>query len=426
MDVNLVKQTNLQTMTGFSAWKEDLDQEGTLKILVCGGGNGAHCMAALASSRPHVEVRVLTLYADEADRWTKALEEDDMTISITYSEDHVEDVKSRPSLVTKDPAKAAEGIHMIFFTVPAFAHAQYLKAIAPHILENTLLIGLPGQAGFEFQAVKAIGDKAKVCAVASFESLPWACRTMEFGRHVQLLGFKEALGAAILIGSKSNLTTHSLDVIQFIFGENPVFKVINNYVAINLMAKSIIHPPLMYGRWRGYNDEVLEAKPLFYQGVDDEQADLLSKVSDEVVKTAKVIQEKRPTVDMSAVIHILDWYREYYCHEITDHGCLKNAMQTNKAYDGLLHPMKEVSDGFVPDFNYRYIREDVPFGLVVMKGIAQIAEVDTPTIDTIITWAQKKLNKEFLVGKRLDGKDMEETRAPQVYGFKTIEDLFHI
>ncbi|XP_033736610.1 opine dehydrogenase-like [Pecten maximus] len=409
---------------------EDLDSEGTLKILVCGGGNGAHCMAALASSRPHVDVRVLTLYADEAERWTQALKEEDMTISITYSEDNIEDVKSRPSLVTKDPAKAAEGIHMIFFTVPAFAHAQYLQAIAPHILDNTLLIGLPGQAGFEFQAVKALGDKAKQCAVASFESLPWACRTLEFGRHVQLLGFKEALGAAILIGSKSNLTSHSLDIIQFIFGENPVFKVINNYVAINLMAKSIIHPPLMYGRWRRYTDEVLHEKPLFYQGVDDEQASLLSKVSDEVVMTAKVIESKRKNIDMSAVIHILDWYREYYCHEISDHSCLKNAMQTNKAYDGLLHPMKQVatkgSEGFVPDFNYRYIREDVPFGLVVMKGIAQIAGVDTPTIDIIIEWAQKQLNKEYIVGNRLNGKDIGETRAPQVYGFETIEDLFHI
>ncbi|OWF36547.1 opine dehydrogenase-like [Mizuhopecten yessoensis] len=408
---------------------EDLDSEGTLKILVCGGGNGAHCMAALASCRPHVEVRVLTLYKDEAESWTKALEEDDMTISITYSENHTEDVKSRPSLVTKDPEKATDGIHMIFFTVPAFAHEQYLNAISKYVLDNTLLIGLPGQAGFEFQAVKALGTKAKQCAVASFESLPWACRIMEFGRHVQLLGFKESLGAAILIGSKSNLTAHSLDIIQFIFGENPVFKVINNYVAINLMAKSIIHPPLMYGRWRGYKGEVLQEKPLFYQGVDEEQAGLLSKVSDEVVNTAKVIQDKRKNIDMSAVIHILDWYREYYCHEISDHSCLMKAMQTNKAYDGLLHPMKPGGDdgkGFIPDFHYRYTREDVPFGLVVMKGIAEIAGVETPTIDTIITWAQKQLGKEFIVGNRLTGKDMNETRAPQVYGFETLDHLFHV
>ncbi|XP_060085986.1 opine dehydrogenase-like [Ylistrum balloti] len=407
---------------------ENLDAEGTLKILVCGGGNGAHCMAALASSREHVEVRVLTLYKDEAERWTKALNEEDMTISITYSDEHTEDKKSRPSLVTKDPAEAAAGIHMIFFTVPAFAHKQYLDAISEHVLDNTLLIGMPGQAGFEFQAVEALKGKAKKCAIASFESLPWACRTVEFGRHVQLLGFKESLCAAILTGSESNLTKSSLDVIQFIFGDDPQFDVIDNYVAINLMAKSIIHPPLMYGRWGKYNGEILEEKPLFYQGVDETQAALLSKVSDEVVMTAKVIQDKRKN-DMSKVIHILDWYRIYYCHEISDHSCLKNAMQTNKAYDGLLHPMKPVDESgkrFVPDFNYRYLKEDVPYGLVVMKGIAEIAGVDTPTIDTIIEWAQKQLNKEYIVAKHLTGKDLSETRAPQVYGFKTLDDLFHI
>jgi hypothetical protein len=31
------------------------------KILICGGGNGAHCLSTLAASRENLEVNVLTL-----------------------------------------------------------------------------------------------------------------------------------------------------------------------------------------------------------------------------------------------------------------------------------------------------------------------------------------------------------------------------
>ncbi len=41
-----------------------------VKALICGGGNGAHVMAGIAASQPDVEARVITLFADEAERWT--------------------------------------------------------------------------------------------------------------------------------------------------------------------------------------------------------------------------------------------------------------------------------------------------------------------------------------------------------------------
>lgn len=406
----------------------DNGESDLLKILVCGGGNGAHCLAALAASRPNVEVRVLTLFQDEAERWTKALEEGNMTLTIQHSQQKTEDVKSRPVLVTKDPAKAVAGIHMIFVTVPAFAHEGYLQAITPHVLENTLLIGLPGQAGFEFQCMKHLGEKAKQCAVASFESLPWACRIVEFGKHVQLLGFKESLGGAILAGSKSNFSAQSVTIIQGILGKDPHLKMVDNYIAVNLMAKSFVHPPLMYGKWRNFDGKALPEKPLFYQGIDEEQASLLSKVSDEIINTAQVIAEKRK-VDMSAVIHIFDWFKEYYSQEIADKSSLMTAMRTNSAYNGLVHPMKTVTEngeGYVPDFSYRYLREDIPFGLVVMKGIAELAGVATPTIDEVIAWGQEKLGMEFIVGSELRGKDIDKTRAPQRYGFVTMDSLFDV
>ena len=53
-------------------------------------------------------------------------------------------------------------------------------------------------------------------------------------------------------------------------------------------------------------------------------------------------------------------------------------------FQGLTHPMIETDDGkFVPNFKFRYLFEDVPFGLAVIKGIADLAEVKTPNVDKV-------------------------------------------
>ena len=46
--------------------------------------------------------------------------------------------------------------------------------------------------------------------------------------------------------------------------------------------------------------------------------------------------------------------------------------------------MTETEDGkFVPNFKFRYLWEDIPFGMAVIKGIATIAGVQTPNIDKV-------------------------------------------
>ena len=94
---------------------------------------------------------------------------------------------------------------------------------------------------------------------------------------------------------------------------------------------------------------------------------------------------------------------------------------------GLVHPMKENSPGeWVPNFQHRYLLEDVPFGLVVTKGVAQIMGLSTPETDRVLTWAQGRLGKEFMVGSELKGKDVKDTRAPQAFGFNTLDELLRV
>lgn len=410
----------------FLGSSEELSMSEKCRILVCGGGNGAHCLSALAASKDNLDVHVLTLYQDEAERWAKHVENENMKLTITKQDGTQYDIFSKPSLITKDAAKAMSGVEIVFLVVPAFAHAQYFTAIAPHLQPNTLIVGLPGQAGFELQCRHIIGDKASSCTIAASESLPFACRIVEFGRHTRILGLKDSLGMSALKGKACQLSFPVVETVQGILGEYPKLELLKNYIAINLMADANVHPPMMYGRWGNWDGKPLKEEPLFYQGVDDRQADLLSRVSEELLAAAKAIEQKRKDVDMSEVIHLFDWYKIHYPDQITDKSSLKMAMRTNKAYDGLVHPMVKTDEGYVPNFNYRYTSEDVPFGMVVMKGIADLAGVPTPAMDEILAWGQQKLGKEYIVGSKLIGKDIGLARAPQSFGMTSVDELFDI
>jgi hypothetical protein len=73
---------------------------------------------------------------------------------------------------------------------------------------------------------------------------------------------------------------------------------------------------MLYGKWGSWDGKPLKEEPLFYQGIDERQADLLSKVSDELITTGKKLEKLRKEIDMSEVIHIFDWYKTYYVDQI--------------------------------------------------------------------------------------------------------------
>ena len=65
-------------------------------------------------------------------------------------------------------------------------------------------------------------------------------------------------------------------------------------------------------------------------------------------------------------------------------------------------------------------------GLIVTRGIAELARVKTPHMDNVILWCQEMLDKEYLVDGELKGKDLESTRAPQKYGFKDLDTFMKV
>ena len=395
-----------------------------IRVLICGTGSGAHALAAVASRNPAFEVRVLTQSADKAQRWTEIMRRRPLTVISRNGQETSSARKANPFVVTDQPQQAARGCALIIFAIPAFAHSRYLELLEPSIEEGSIVIGLPGQNGFEFEVRKTLGAKTRNCVVMNFESLPWSCRTVEFGETVRVNGTKERLVGAIEGDLTRTRLKDPLAAIQSLLGEPPKLILSGHLLGITLMSlNAYSHPPIMYARWKDWDGKPLEQPPLFFQGVDEETAELLGKVSDEVVATSERIMAEYPRVDLSQVISMYQWDIAHYGSHIKDKTNLMMALRTNALYEGRTHPMIQTQDGqYIPDFNHRFLLEDVPC-LAVIRGIAEIAGVETPNIDMVLSWGQDRLKREYLVGSRLIGKDLATSRCPQRYGFTTIEEL---
>ena len=74
-------------------------------LLVCGGGNGAHVLAGLGAADPNTEVRVLTLFRDEAERWTKSMETNDFTVHFKIHGKELSALKNKPDVVSQNLLK---------------------------------------------------------------------------------------------------------------------------------------------------------------------------------------------------------------------------------------------------------------------------------------------------------------------------------
>ena len=396
-----------------------------MQLLICGGGNGAHVLAGLAAADPDTEVRVLTMFQDEAERWTNSMKDHQFTVTFHHHSEEVRRLTGKPDLVSKDP-KVAEGCQLIVLVVPAFSHGQYLKAIKPYIMAGATIVGLPGQAGFEFDVWGILGDKAKDCNLMNFESLPWACRIKEYGVEVQALGTKGELAGALQHGGVKSLID-PIQSLQNILGEHPVLHVKGHILGMTLMGVNAYgHSAILYGKWKDYQKETFETAPLFYQGLDEYAANTMSSMSDEILATAEAIMNKYTDIDLSNVIHIFPFMLKSYSGEIKDKTSLQTAFASNEAYIGLIHPMKQVSpedSKLVPDFGHRYFTEDIPYGLVVLRGISEVVGVPTPVMDKVLSWAQGHMGKVYLEEGRVQGRDVETTRAPQQYGFDTVNAL---
>jgi len=385
----------------------------TILITICGGGNAAHVLAGLLGDREGFSVQIYTPYGDEAKRWQDGIQRNGgITVNTPTGK-----VVGHPRAVCRDPGPAVAGSRVVLLALPAFAHETILRQIAPHLSPSAWIGALPARGGFDLCARDVLKEGASDRSIFGFQTLPWACRIQRYGQSVGILGTKDQVDLTVW---PPKLAPIIAAMMQEALGItlNPI----GNFLSLTLAdTGQLIHPGVMYGLFREWNGQPYKEPCLFYQGVDAATAEMLQQMSNEVQAIRVALEKRYSRLDLSAVRPLGEWLQRSYHAVIADSSTLQSSFVSNRAYEGLLAPMQKVDGGFIPDFKARYLSEDVPFGLLVTRGIAELAGIATPIVNQVLSWAQNRLEKDYLTTNGLQGADVCSTRAPQRYGFDSLD-----
>ena len=386
------------------------------RACVIGGGNSAHVAAGLIASDPDWECNILANWQDDAERLAAGVAAGGIELVYGAGDGHRR-VLGRPARVSNDPAEVVPGCELLLLCMSAMGYDGNARAMAPHVDVGAAIGTVCASNGFHWcidEAMAAVGRSADSYALFALQNLPWACRVESFGRRVDVLGAKPFMEIVVRPDSAGESIAAVLGSLLGV--ECPVVE--GGFVGIGLSNLcQVIHPVVMWDNfceWDGvtpYPD-----KPLFYQGMSERAAETMSALADEIQVICAAISERFGS-DLSVVCHIMPWTLRAYGKYITDDATLRSRFASNTAYEGLTCPMVAAEGGgWLPDFPSRYLAEDVPYNLVAVRGVAELMAVPTPTIDRLVMWSQRVLDRQWLVDGRLIGRDLAATFAPQRFG----------
>ena len=233
--------------------------------------------------------------------------------------------------------------------------------MAPYLEDGqyVLLNPVAGLGIVEVQnALKAKGCTAKI-HLGCTSTLLFACRAVEVGR-VAVSGQKESFSAAALPASENQIFA---DVFADIF---PQFDFAYDAIRVTLdNLNALVHPgpTLLY---TGRIESGIDFE--YYRDFTPSQGKLVEAMDKERMAIADAFGIPVRTA------------LEEYCTMYPTHGNnVYEAIHNCPGYDGIMGQKT---------LRTRYILEDIPFALEAIKAMGQVAGVQTPCIDAVITLAR--------------------------------------
>ncbi|MBC7542237.1 MAG: NAD/NADP octopine/nopaline dehydrogenase family protein [Candidatus Sericytochromatia bacterium] len=391
----------------------------TFRITLCGMGNLGHVFAGRLANRPGIQVNLLVSSPERVDALMTAMAVNDGIRVRASGGDSV----GRPHTVTADPAAVIPESQLVLFCVPTHVQPALLERVVPHMTNGTLLGAIPAVGGFHWLAQQALARHDKQAVVFGMVSIPWMCKVVQQGQEVRILGAKQVNGIATLAQDR---VQHVADLMAALTGA-AAFD-LGSFLQITLNpGNQLLHPGIMYSLFRDWQGEALPwaEAPLFYEGLSEAGAGILSDLSDELQAIRAAVEAAQPGLSLEAVLPLQMSVLGTYGDLIPDQTSLRTIIASNPAYAGIRTPMRAVAGGLVPELNSRFFHEDVPFGLVVLRSLAQLGGVATPKLDMILTWAQGLMGKSYLVDGRMTGPDMAESGAPVCFGLTSMAEVIH-
>lgn len=350
-----------------------------MNICICGGGGLGHVIAGMAA-RKGMNVSILTRRPGQ---WGPSLA--------------IEDCKGNTFVgplgaVTDNPATVIPHADIVLLCLPGFAIEEELLRIRPFLQRNTCIGSVVCCTGFFFTACRIIGRDA---SLFGFQRAPFIARVHTYGQKALLLGYKKELQVATVNIPHPETLRLALQQLS----DTPV-RMLRHFLEASLTnSNPLLHPARLYALFHAWNEgDAYTEIPGFYSSWDDESSALLIACDHEFQQILQALP-----VRIEPIPTLLAYYDSH------DAPSLTRKIRSITAFRHIEAPMKKTEKGYVPDFKNRYFTEDFPFGLLIIKSIANILHVCTPHIDSVLEWGQTVLGKEYIRQGELKGKDLPET-----------------
>jgi len=371
-------------------------------ITVIGAGNAGSANAFVAAQNGH-EVRVLkTTKGISRDEHFETMRENrglwciDNTRSAKYSDFAHEGEKSfqQLAMVTRDPEEAIAGADAIMVFVLVEFHEGLAKRVARYLRKNQLVILVPGYMGSIYFRRHSVERPL----LAEGESNPNDAFVHEPG-CVKVI-FKNVRNSLSYLPAET--TEQGQEIASQIFETYRDTR--ENIVATALHNPNMtVHTVGMYA-----------LKPMI---------DYCAKYHPDDVPG--MYKDALGTDFAWAVVHLLDNERMDVleacgCERIPylDACMYRNEEDLSKDPRQVFEAYKVVAPGGPRTFDYRYITEDVPCGLVLMSSLGKAVGVPTPTCDHLIQVVNAIMDRDFYAeGRTLESLGLDPLDKEALLGF---------
>lgn len=312
--------------------------------------------------------------------------------------------------VTSNLEDVVKDADYILITHPSFMMKDTIDKISSYVKKGAVIGAIPGFGGKEYHIDTLIN---KGCIFFGSQRVPSIIRLEKYGECVLLKQKNEFMKLGVIPSKYADevckTMTSLIDINCY---------PITNYLGITLSPSNpTMHPSRLYELFENYNNDlVYDRNPLFYEEWGNDASSMLLKLDDELTAIFKSLNENNE-------LNASDFEKIKTRYNIETPEELTQKIRTAPGFKAIDSPMVTHENGYIPDLNSRYFIEDLDFGLCIIKAFAEICEVDTPTVDKVIYWAQNLLNKDYLVNGKLQGKDAKNLITPQNKGINTKEEL---
>lgn len=328
-----------------------------MKFAIIGAGNGGQAMAAHLTLMGHQTV----LFGRSKEKLEKIMANG--SISLHNALEGKAIVKT-----TSEIAEAVEQAEYILIATSAQGHKAIAQQLKPLLSPGQVVLIFPGYWGsLEFAQELSDIIKTKDITLGEADSMIYTCRAYEPG-VVTVKSVKKSISIGCIPSSKAVEIVSKLKRVfpQLHPAGNVLETTLNNF-------NPVLHTPVtLFNAARIDRGEDFK---FYSEGASPRCVEFMEGLDKERLEVGRALKVK-----MTSLSDLLRKYYETQGDNIYEH------IHSNKAYQAEKAPTS---------LEYRYLTEEVPFGLVPLSYLGSKLGIKTPHVDAIINMACLLLNRDF-------------------------------